>query len=273
MTLSAHWGKFASDLLMGNWDQALDELKLLRDQVDSGAGGNAAVSSGFDDAASVSGDAAATASAAAPTTTQSAAMAGVNENLLQKRTWLLHWSLFVYFNHPQGREMLVEHFFSPAYLSTVQTSAWWLLRYLVVALVMTRRTTRTYTVVQPGSSILGNERGGAAQKLSPTNAMKDLVRALNIESYRYEEEEEEEEAQGKAAAAAASGVAADPIIRFISVLYEGFDFEAAQNELAKAEKVIENDFFLADHKEAFLESARYLISELYCRIHHRIDIT
>ena len=118
MTLSAHWGKLASDVLMGNWDQALEELKLLRDQVDSGAGGNTAISSSFDDAASIAD------APVAPTSSESAAMAGVNEGLLQKRTWLLHWSLFVYFNHPQGREMLVEHFFSPAYLSTVQTSAW-----------------------------------------------------------------------------------------------------------------------------------------------------
>ncbi|KDN51334.1 eukaryotic translation initiation factor 3 subunit E [Tilletiaria anomala UBC 951] len=249
MTLSSYWGKLAADILMGNWDAAMEELKLLRDQVDSGAGGSAVIS------------------ASGPTTGQSAAMAGVNESLLQKRTWLLHWSLFVYFNHPQGREMLVELFFSPAYLSTVQTSAWWLLRYLVVALVMTRRTTRIFNIAQPGASALGNERGGATQKLSAQNAMKDLVRILNIESYRSEAADPESDD-----AASSSKAPADPILKFISVLYEGFDFEAAQEELAKAEQLIANDFFLADHKDAFVESARYLISELYCRIHHRVDI-
>ena len=27
---------------------------------------------------------------------------------LHSRTWLLHWSLFVYFNHPQGRILLLK---------------------------------------------------------------------------------------------------------------------------------------------------------------------
>ena len=272
LTLSSHWGKLASDILMGNWDAALEELKLLRDQVDSGAGGSAMISnSSMEDAASVA-EGGAAGMVAAPTSTQSAAMSGINESLLHKRTWLLHWSLFVYFNHPQGRESLVELFFSPAYLSTVQTSAWWLLRYLVVALVMTRRTTRTYNVLQPGSSAVGNERGGGLQKLHSNNAMKDLVRVLNIESYRDVAELDDDEDEGADAAEQQSSAKSDPILRFITVLYEDFDFEAAQEELTKAEKIIENDFFLAEHKDAFVESARYLISELYCRIHHKVDI-
>ena len=55
-------------------------------------------------------------------------------------------------------------------------------------------------------------------------------------------------------------------------LYVEFDFEAAQRELGKAEVAISNDFFLAEFKDEFLENARYLISEAYCRIHQRIDI-
>ena len=34
-----------------------------------------------------------------------------------------------------------------------------------------------------------------------------------------------------------------------------------------------NDFFLSEFKDEFLDSARYLISEPYCRIHQRMDIT
>ncbi len=56
-------------------------------------------------------------------------------------------------------------------------------------------------------------------------------------------------------------------------LYGEFDFEGAQERLKEAEKVVENDFFLGEFKEAFVEEARWLVSEVYCRIHRRIDIT
>jgi len=51
-----------------------------------------------------------------------------------------------------------------------------------------------------------------------------------------------------------------------------FDFEAAQRELTLAEKVVGDDFFLQQFRDEFLDNARYLISEAYCRIHQRIDI-
>jgi len=39
-----------------------------------------------------------------------------------------------------------------------------------------------------------------------------------------------------------------------------------------AEEAIGNDFFLTNFKGDFLDNARYLISEAYCRIHQKIDI-
>lgn len=27
---------------------------------------------------------------------------------LQQRTWLIHWSLFIFFNHAKGRDLIVE---------------------------------------------------------------------------------------------------------------------------------------------------------------------
>jgi len=30
--------------------------------------------------------------------------------LLEQRTWLIHWSLFVFFNHPKGRDLIIEMF-------------------------------------------------------------------------------------------------------------------------------------------------------------------
>ncbi|KAJ7621129.1 eukaryotic translation initiation factor 3, subunit 6 [Roridomyces roridus] len=57
---------------------------------------------------------------------------------LHSRTWLLHWSLFVYFNHPSGRTLLLETFLSPVYLNTIQTSCPWILRYLTAAAILSR---------------------------------------------------------------------------------------------------------------------------------------
>jgi translation initiation factor 3 subunit E len=64
----------------------------------------------------------------------------------------------------------------------------------------------------------------------------------------------------------------DPITNFLKELYGEFDFESAQRELTKAEKLVGDDFFLNESREEFLESARYLITDAYCRIHQKIDI-
>lgn len=65
---------------------------------------------------------------------------------------------------------------------------------------------------------------------------------------------------------------ADPVTNFLKELYVEFDFESAQIELGKAEKVVKNDFFLNEFATEFLENARYLITDAYCRIHQKIDI-
>jgi translation initiation factor 3 subunit E len=33
-------------------------------------------------------------------------------NQLQQRTWLMHWSLFIFFNHENGRNGIIDLFFS-----------------------------------------------------------------------------------------------------------------------------------------------------------------
>lgn len=263
LTLSTYWGKLAADTLLGKWDDALAELKLLRDQIDSGAGAAAAVSADYTDTSRLAD----TLDGAA---TGSSSLKGINEQLLKKRVWLLHWALFVYFNHPQGLELLVEHFFSPPYLSAIQTSAPWLLRYLVVGLVLTRRTTRVYQILHPGSVAASGERH--VTKLHSSNAMRDLIKIIQAEQARREEEAEDPMALLPGETPTSVGPI-DPVLKFVSVLFEDFDFETAQAELTKAEQVVDNDFFLADHKDQFIESARWLVSELYCRIHHRVDIT
>lgn len=80
--------------------------------------------------------------------------------------------------------------------------------------------------------------------------LKDLVRVVRQEGYEYR----------------------DPVTDFIKALYVDFDFEEAQKKLTAAEAILHSDFFLSTSADAFVESARHLISESYCKIHQRIDI-
>ncbi|KIJ53523.1 hypothetical protein M422DRAFT_64535 [Sphaerobolus stellatus SS14] len=205
LNLSAHWGKLASDILTGRWDKALEELNSLRELIDSRS----------------------------VTTVPSGLGGEVNSALaqLQSRTWLLHWSLFVYFNHPEGRTLLLETFLSAVYLNTIQTSCPWILRYLAVAAVVSRKAS---------ASMSGRVR----------HAIREVVKVIQTEEYQY----------------------TDPITNFLKELYVEFDFEAAQQELKKAVQIVGDDFFLGSFQDDFLDNARYLISEAYCRIHQRIDI-
>ena len=90
-----------------------------------------------------------------------------------------------------------------------------------------------------------NKNSGQYQK-----QLKDLVRVVKQETYEYN----------------------DPVTEFIKALYVDFDFEEAQTKLVQAEECLRSDFFLSSSAEAFVESARHLISESYCKIHQRIDI-
>lgn len=80
--------------------------------------------------------------------------------------------------------------------------------------------------------------------------LKDLTRVVRQEGYEY----------------------SDPITDFVKALYVDFDFEEAQKKLGEAEAVLRSDFFLVSAADAFIDAARHLISESYCKIHQRIDI-
>ena len=60
---------------------------------------------------------------------------------LQQRTWLLHWSLFVYWNDSAkgGLEQLVDLFHSEKYKQAITTNAPHLLRYLTAAVLLCKR--------------------------------------------------------------------------------------------------------------------------------------
>jgi len=64
----------------------------------------------------------------------------------------------------------------------------------------------------------------------------------------------------------------DPIPQFLECLFVDFDFDGALDRLKQCEQVFQHDFFLHTFWEEFLECARRLIFEIYCRIHHKIEI-
>jgi len=118
---NAMWGKLASEILMQNWDDALEDLNKLRSVID-GSGGSPLVT-------------------------------------LQQRTWLIHWSLFVFFNHNKGRDLIIDLFlYEKEYLNAIQTMCPHILRYLTTA-VITNKRRRT--------------------------VLKDLVKVIQQESYTY----------------------------------------------------------------------------------------
>lgn len=195
---SATWGKLASDILTTNWDSALEEVMKIKESIETRLFNN-------------------------------------HLGQLYNRTWLIHWSLFVLFNHEPAREQLTDLFFSPAYINTIQTSCPWILRYLASAVITNRS--------RPGAK--SNFLFGNYQK-----QLKDLVRIVRQEGYEYN----------------------DPVTQFIKALYIDFDFEEAQKRLLEADEILRSDFFLATLSDNFLDSARHLISESYCKIHQRIDI-
>ncbi|CAF9920300.1 MAG: eukaryotic translation initiation factor 3 subunit E [Heterodermia speciosa] len=190
---SATWGKLASEILTTQWDSVMEEVNKVKETIDTKLFNNPLAQ-------------------------------------LQHRTWLIHWSLFPFFNYEPARDLLAELYFSPAFINTIQTDCPWILRYLAAAVITNRSRTRNTNLYQ--------------------KQLKDLVRVVRQEGYEYN----------------------DPVTDFVNALYIDFDFEEAQKKLGEAERVLKGDFFLSATADAFVESARHLISESYCKIHQRIDI-
>eukprot|EP00095_Tigriopus_kingsejongensis_P006370 maker-scaffold42_size484952-snap-gene-3.29 protein:Tk06370 transcript:maker-scaffold42_size484952-snap-gene-3.29-mRNA-1 annotation:"eukaryotic translation initiation factor 3 subunit e" len=124
--LNGLWGKLASEMLTQQWDNALEELKRLQAFIDEPTFGSAL-------------------------------------HTLEQRTWLIHWSLFIFFNHPKGRDMVIDLFlYQKQYLNAIQTTCPWILRYLSTAVIISK----------------GTRRG---------DVMKDLVKVIQEESYTYQD--------------------------------------------------------------------------------------
>jgi len=122
-SFSALWGKLVCEIVSFEWDQALESINTLRDTID-----------------------------------QKTFSSPLKQ--LQQRTWLIHWSLFVYFNHANGRNAIIDLFLQDRYLNTIQTTCPHILRYLTTAVITNKRR---------------------------KNVLKDLVKVIQQESYVYKD--------------------------------------------------------------------------------------
>jgi len=126
----ATWGRLACEILTANWETALEELLKVRDMIESKLQNNPLAQ-------------------------------------LQHRTSLIHWALFPLFNDDKAREAILDLFFSPQFINTIQTNCPWILRYLSVAVITNRGRAKN---------------AGIQQK-----QMKDIIRIVKQESYEYQD--------------------------------------------------------------------------------------
>lgn len=161
---------------------------------------------------------------------------------LQQRTWLIHWSLFVFFAREDAARLICDFFFQPRevgrhgsnnnnqsvqneYLNVVQTNCPWILRYLAAAVVI-QKWKRNISI---------------------------LVDVIRMEKTKY----------------------SDPITRMLQCLYVDFDITGAQKELKECESVLKSDYFFAyqpSFKAEFVLCSRKLIFRTHCLTHQKIDM-
>jgi len=252
--LSALWGKFACEILLQNWEAALEDLTTLRQTIENrvrlpasgakrciGAAANSTASTGLwfgrmlltaiGDAAAARATAALVAAPLEPVPVLEPGRAeparpahrDVHATIVRPHTMTGCWSDAA----ADGRSKEPSFAFFTARLSSyrhaLQTTSPHLLRYLTAAVIITRRKRET---------------------------LKELVTMIQQESETFR----------------------DPIVEFLDCLYVQFDFDGAQQKLRDCQQVFAIDSFLQPFREDFLESARLFVFETYCKIHRKIDL-
>lgn len=97
----ALWGKLAAEILMVNCEDAYEDLKELRNEIDKRV---------FAD----------------------------HLEQLQQRTWLIHWSLFIFFNLEGGLSAMIDFLFQDRLMNTIQTNCPHILRYIACAVIINK---------------------------------------------------------------------------------------------------------------------------------------
>ncbi|XP_021741066.1 eukaryotic translation initiation factor 3 subunit E-like [Chenopodium quinoa] len=196
-SLSALWGKLAAEILMQNWDIALEELNRLKEIIDSKA-------------------------FTSPL------------NQVQNRIWLMHWSLFIFFNHDNGRTQIIDLFSQDKYLNAIQTNAPHLLRYLATAFIVNKRRRPQFKdfvkVIQP-------------EQCSYKDPITEFLACVYV-NYDFD--------------------GAQQKLRECE--------EVILNDPFLGKRVEEGSYTTVPLRDEFLENARLFICETYCRIHQRIEL-
>ncbi|KAL2480686.1 eukaryotic translation initiation factor 3E [Abeliophyllum distichum] len=196
-SLSALWGKLAAEILMQNWDIALEELNRLKEIIDSKSFSSAL-------------------------------------NQVQSRIWLMHWSLFIFFNHDNGKTQIIDLFNQDKYLNAIQTNARHLLRYLAIAFIVNKRRRSHF---------------------------KDFIKVIQQEQYSYEDPITE------FLACVFVNYDFDGAQKKMRECEEVIMNDPFLGKRGEAE-----DFMAVPLRDEFLENARLFMFETYCRIHQRIDM-
>lgn len=187
---SALWGKLAAEMLFQNFTAAATDLRELREEISR----------------------------------RELRKATSHLDLLQQRTWLIHWGLAIFCKKEtdlaDGPNLLIEYLFNEFYV--IQTNCSHVLRYLV-AMVIVNKSRKT--------------------------ALKDTIKLLSTEE-KY----------------------SDPITKFLLCIGRDYDFGLTQSLLKECVEVVSNDIFLHSYLDQFLDGARLLVFEYYCRIHKCIEI-
>ncbi|XP_049400652.1 eukaryotic translation initiation factor 3 subunit E [Solanum stenotomum] len=196
-SVSALWGKLAAEILMQNWDIALEELNRLKEIIDSK-------------------------SFSTPL------------NQVQNRIWLMHWSLFIFFNHDNGRTLIIDLFNQDKYLNAIQTSAPHLLRYLAIAFIVNKRRRPQF---KDFIKVIQQEQHSCKDPIT------EFLACIYV-NYDFDGAQEKmKECE-----------------------------ELILNDPFLGKRAEEGSFSSVLLRDEFLENARLFISETYCRIHQRIDM-
>ncbi|XP_043942842.1 eukaryotic translation initiation factor 3 subunit E-like [Protopterus annectens] len=125
--LSSLWGKLAAEILTKNWEFAMEDLRSLKKAIDN-------------------------------------KYINMTQHSIRLKARLIHWSLFVFFNHPEGRDNIINNFlYQPEYLNIIQTTCPHILRYLTAAVIFIKDARKCGRV------------------------LKDLIKVIKQVSYSYKD--------------------------------------------------------------------------------------
>ncbi|QPG76301.1 hypothetical protein FOA43_003687 [Brettanomyces nanus] len=255
LNFSATWGKLAAEIISFSWTEALNELNKLREVIDNRN------------------------------------YQGSTLDQLNKRTWLIHYSLFIFFNGNftasdaakaedaakiaeeaaeaaesaaagdseeeneaqteveteasakaeeaaetnsfkkerdakdkyKGLSTMVDLLLSSSYMSTIQASCPWILRYLIVAVLQMRQYKR----------------------------LRDIVRAVDVETYEFQ----------------------DPFSKLVQTLFVTCDFDNLSSIVDEISVLIETDFFISNlDGERLMLNLQELIFNTVAKIYKGITV-